>query len=78
MRSGVGATEQSIAGACWDILPCRSTAIVAFPPSLMEYKLRLHPNSEASFRYFSWFYGVYGGVSGTWRGRAVLVKLRYS
>ena len=45
---------------------------------IIEYKLRLHPNSEASFRYFSWFYGVYGGVSGTWRGRAVLVKLRYS
>ena len=36
-RTGVGATEQSIAaGACWDILPCRSTAIVAFPLSLME------------------------------------------
>lgn len=36
-RTGVGATEQSIAaGACWDIWPCRSTTIVAFPLSLME------------------------------------------
>ena len=57
---------------------CFSPVVDGNRVDIIEYKLRLNPNSEASFRNFSWFYGVYGGVSGTWRGRAVLVKLRYS